>query len=316
MDKAPYRADLAQGPEDASTFWVRANDGVRLRLTIWRQEGAGGTVLLFPGRTEFIEKYGRLARDLTAQGLAVATIDWRGQGFSDRLAGDPSLGHVGAFPDYQRDVDALLSAAREARLPEPFNLLAHSMGGSIGLRALCEGLPVARAVFTAPMWAINLPVALRPLPFVLPPVYRLARRGLDYAPGTRPTNYIADTGFVENLLTTDRDSYDILGAYAAAEPMFALGGPSVHWVGEAAKEGRALMRMPRPDVPTLTFLGTLEQVVSITAINRIHADWPSAELRLVEGAKHELLMEAPAIRAQVLSQTLEFLAPDRIHATR
>ncbi len=222
------------------------------------------------------------------------------------------LGHVGAFEDYQRDVDALLSAAREVKLPEPFSLLAHSMGGSIALRAMCEGLPVARAVFSAPMWEIKLPAAMRPLPFVLPPIYRLARRGLDYAPGTRPTNYISETGFTENLLTTDRESYDILGRHAAAEPKFALGGPSVHWVGEAAKEGRALLRMPRPDVPTLTFLGTLEQVVSITAINRIHADWPSAELRLIEGGKHELLMEAPAICARVLSQTIEFLAADRI----
>ena len=316
MEEAPYRADLAEGPDDPRTFWMRADDGVRLRLTIWREACARRTVFLFPGRTEYIEKYGRLARDLTAEGFAVIAIDWRGQGFSDRLAGDRSLGHVGAFGDYQRDVEVLVHAAREARLPEPFTLLAHSMGGCIGLRSLTRGLPVARAVFTAPMWAINLPVAMRPLPFVLPPVYRMARRGLAYAPGTRPANYISETGFLENLLTTDRDSYDVLGRHAASEPMFALGGPSVHWVGEAAKEGRALMRLPRPDVPALTFLGSLDQVVSSAAIVRVHASWPSAELRLVEGGKHEVLMEAPAIRGRVLSETLDFLSADRAYAAR
>ena len=41
-------------------------------------------------------------------------------------------------------------------LPRPWRLLAHSMGGTIGLRALTRGVPVAAAVFSAPMWGIRV----------------------------------------------------------------------------------------------------------------------------------------------------------------
>lgn len=92
-------------------------------------------------------------------------LDWRGQGMSDRLQDNTCPGHIGHFADYQRDVVELVVAAQELDLPRPWHLLAHSMGGAIGLAALQGGLPVASVVFSAPMWGINLrgipePVAL------------------------------------------------------------------------------------------------------------------------------------------------------------
>lgn len=306
MSQVPYRADLSEAPGDAVPIWRTASDGVRLRLAYWPGAGSNGTVLLFPGRTEHIEKYGRVVRDLAENGYATITIDWRGQGFSDRLLGDPSLGHVGDFPDYQRDVAEMIAAAREAGLPQPWYLLAHSMGGSIGLRALVEGLPVRRAVFSAPLWGIRLPIAMRPLPFVLPPIYRLVGKHETYTPGTRPANYAAATGFDRNLLTTDPRAYRDYTRHAIAEPAFAMGGPSVHWVGRAAVEGRALARMPRPALPVLTFLGEDEAVVSTTAIHNLHAEWPSASLRVIPGAKHELMMEAAPGRDLFFRETIEF----------
>ena len=49
----------------------------------------------------YIEKYGRIARLLADWNLATATFDWRGQGLADRVAGDPNIGHVRHFEDYQ-----------------------------------------------------------------------------------------------------------------------------------------------------------------------------------------------------------------------
>lgn len=306
MTGVPYRADLSEAPDDAVPIWRTASDGVRLRLAYWPGAGSKGTVLLFPGRTEHIEKYGRVVHDLAQNGYATITIDWRGQGFSDRLLGDASLGHVGDFPDYQHDVAEMVAAAREAGLPEPWYLLAHSMGGSIGLRALVEGLPVRRAVFSAPLWGIKLPIAMRPLPFLLPPIYRLVGKHETYAPSTRPANYAAETDFADNQLTTDPEIYADYTRHAVAEPAFAMGGPSVHWVGRAAVEGRALARLPRPALPVLTFLGEDETVVSTAAIHRLHADWPSASLRMVPDARHELMMEAPPSRDVFFRETLAF----------
>ena len=143
MTPAPFHAEVADAPEGARAFWLTASDGVRLRGVVWAG-GRRGTAVLFPGRTEFAEKYGRVARALVARGFAVAVIDWRGQGLSDRPPLNPMLGHVEDFRDYQRDVAALLDLVAGLALPGPALLFAHSMGGCIGLRTLLERSDFAR----------------------------------------------------------------------------------------------------------------------------------------------------------------------------
>ncbi|MDJ0640222.1 MAG: alpha/beta hydrolase [Paracoccaceae bacterium] len=308
MEPAPFRADLADAPCNAQVVFRETEDGVRLRLGWWAPENPKGTVYLFHGRTEYIEKYGKVVRDVTNAGWAVITLDWRGQGLSDRLEEDERLGHVTKFSEYQHDVHAVQSLANEVGLPSPRVLVAHSMGGCIGLGALCARLDVERAVFSAPMWGIEMPTYARPLTYILPPVARILKTEKAYAPGTRPTNYVSDTGFDENMLTTDPDTYAWLGSHAASAPEFALGGPSVQWVGEATLENDRLYRLPRPPIPVLTFVGTQEMIVSVSAIERMHADWESGELRVIQGAKHEVMMEAPAMRNRFLSETLEFFS--------
>ena len=63
MEPAPFLEDIADGPEGAKAYWLRAKDSTRVRVGVW-PAGPKGTILMFPGRTEYIEKYGRLARDL------------------------------------------------------------------------------------------------------------------------------------------------------------------------------------------------------------------------------------------------------------
>ncbi|HMB14482.1 MAG TPA: alpha/beta hydrolase, partial [Roseovarius sp.] len=80
MDTAPFFADVAEGPEGGAAWWIRARDDVRLRVGLWNREAPRGTVLLWPGRTEYIEKYGRAAARFASGGYATFAIDWRGQG--------------------------------------------------------------------------------------------------------------------------------------------------------------------------------------------------------------------------------------------
>ena len=68
-------------PEDVVTGMLKTRDGVSIRFARWHPPpGRKGTVCLFQGRAEFIEKYFETVRELRARGFAVATIDWRGQG--------------------------------------------------------------------------------------------------------------------------------------------------------------------------------------------------------------------------------------------
>ncbi|PZX16039.1 lysophospholipase [Palleronia aestuarii] len=293
MEAAPLFEDVAGGPPDGVAHWCRAPDGLRLRIAHWRPETARGTILLFPGRTEYVEKYGPAADILARAGLATIAIDWRGQGLSDRLLDDRLGGHVMAFSDYQMDVDALLAAASELDLPRPYFLLGHSMGGAIGLRALHAGLDVAACAFSSPMWGISLSATLRPLAWTLSWSARRIGLGHRYAPGTSRGSYPNTVPFAENLLTDDPDQLAWLARQTELHPDLALGGPSLRWLHEALSETRALDRIPSPDLPCLTFFGTDEKIVDLDRIERRMARWTGGELLRIEGGRHETLFETP-----------------------
>ena len=308
MELAPFFADVADGPVGGVAYWRHADDGVRLRLTHWPNADAKGTVLIFTGRTEFAEKYGRAARELLAAGYTVLAIDWRGQGMSDRLHDDHGLGHVGRFSDYYRDADAMVAAARDLDLPRPHYLLGHSLGGGIGLGALMRGLDVRAVFFSAPMFGINAHPVRRGMVMGLSALAGALGQSARVVPGLSTAITIAQTPFAINELTHDPDQYAFLQEQVNAHPELALGAPSLHWIREAVKETDRLNRKPSPDVPTLTMVGTEETIVDPRRIQNRMRRWPNGRLEVVPGGRHEMLVELPEIRARVVSAMLAHFA--------
>ena len=304
---APFHAEVADAPDGARALWIEAEDGIRLRAALLA-EGSSGTVLLFAGRTEYVEKYGPVARRLGAEGWSVLAVDWRGQGLSARLLANAEIGHVVAFRDYQRDVAALLGAAGALGLPGPMHLLAHSMGGAIGLRALMDGLPVASVAFSAPMWGIVMGAGLRPVARALGWASRPLGLAGRYAPGTGPARHVDAAPFERNLLTTDRTAYDWMRRQVTAHPDLALGGPSLQWLHEALVEEVALRRRPSPSTPCLCGLGSAEGIVSGAVIRERMERWPGGRLLEIEGARHELTMEREELREAYLDAVLSHFA--------
>lgn len=295
---APYFADIADNPAGAC-HWLTTQDGVRIRVGHWPLEGAKGTVLLFPGRTEYIEKYGRAAVEFASRGFASVAIDWRGQGIADRLLENRAIGHVEYFADYQHDARAVLDHVRSLGLPEPYHLLGHSMGGCIGLRSLNEGLPVASAAFSAPMWGIKMSPALRPIAWGVSTISRPLGFSGVFAPGQQAETYILRAEAADNTLTSDADSFTLLQQQLHSHPDLALGGPSLHWLNESLREMRRLWHQASPDVPCTTFLGSEEQIVDPDRIHDRMARWPGGTLVTLPDARHEVMMEAAAIRTRV-----------------
>ncbi|WP_299724724.1 alpha/beta hydrolase [uncultured Tateyamaria sp.] len=296
---APLFTDVSPAPLDGAAYWVHASDGVRIRLGVYRPDQAKGTVLLFPGRTEYVEKYAPAAGDLAARGFASLIIDWRGQGLADRLLDENRVGHVGLFADYQKDVDAMVEAARELGLPEPFYLLGHSMGGCIGLRSLHEGLEVAAAAFTGPMWGIRIAAPLRPVAWALGQVMPAIGHGHRLPPGRVLDSYVLTAPFEDNLLTSDEEMFEMMRAQLLAHPELELGGPSFVWLREALAETLALARMPAPAVQADAFLGTNERIVHIGRIEARMESWSNGTLHVIPGGEHEVLMEGPEARADI-----------------
>ena len=88
-----------------------------LRFARWAPPpGRKGTVCLFQGRAEFIEKYFETVRDLRARGFAVATLDWRGQGLRERALRNPRKGYVRNFAEYDIDLATFMQRGRAAGL--------------------------------------------------------------------------------------------------------------------------------------------------------------------------------------------------------
>jgi len=304
MEDAPlHRGADFPVPEGARAMWLRAADGVRLRMGVFGT-GARGTIVLFPGRTEVIEKYGAVAPALMAGGLGLVALDWRGQGLSDRAGPDPLMGHVGDFAEYQADVAAYLAAVRALGLAEPLYLLAHSMGGCIALRSLQKGFAPRAAAFSAPMWGLAMSPRDRVLGWGLSTLARATGQGQRYVPGPRSEMTLDTMAFETNVLTTDRAAFARMQAQVRAVPALALGAPSLGWLNAALRETRALARLPSPAVPALAAVGTLEKVVDPAAIASRMARWPGGRLLRYPGAEHEWLMERAEVRDDFVAQAL------------
>lgn len=306
-EPAPYRGDLADGP-DTQAFWLRSSDGVRIRASHAAARDSKGTVFILPGRTEYIEKYGYTARDLVRAGFDVVSVDWRGQGMADRLGANPMVGHVGRFLDFQKDWAALCAFARKADVPKPWHMIAHSMGGCIGLRALMNGSDMASVMFSGPMWGIQMAGYLRPIAKTLPRLAMALGLGQRLAPGTSIQSYLIAEPFENNMLTSDPEMFDYMRRHVVAEPQFGLGGPSYTWLHTALQECAALAKMPSPALPALCFVGSNERIVDTMAIRDRMTHWKGGKLLLVDGAEHEVLMENANTRRQVTGAAISLFS--------
>jgi lysophospholipase len=305
-EAAPFFADVADAPPGARAFWLRAADGVRLRAAAWGG-GRRGAAVIFPGRTEHIEKYGRAAGRLVERDLSVVGIDWRGQGLSDRLHDNPRLGHVDDFRDYQKDVAALIAHPEVAALPRPFLMFGHSMGGCIGLRTLLERTDFSAAILSAPMWHLQMKAATRQLTNSIVQVANLVGLGSRQMPGTTREPTVLALAFQDNVLTSDPEQFAWFARQLEAHPELALGGPSVQWTYAALEEMARLYVAPLPKLPVLTFLGTDEAVVSPSVVRNQMGRMENGRLVMCPGARHEIWMERPEIQRMVWDEIDSFL---------
>ncbi|MBU2456151.1 MAG: alpha/beta hydrolase, partial [Proteobacteria bacterium] len=119
--------------------------------------------LLLHGRSEFIEKYKTVAKQLQEKGFQVISPDWRGQGLSSRELENRHKGHISRFDEYVEDLEALYSSVIEPQ-GLPVYILAHSMGGHIALRFMSKNpLKIEKAVLASPMIDIAIPAMMKPV---------------------------------------------------------------------------------------------------------------------------------------------------------
>lgn len=291
------RIDGDPAPDGARARWLDRPTG-RVRYMTAPAPGAQprGTVIVSPGRAEFVEKYFETARRLQARGFAVIVTDHLGQGLSDRLLPDRAKGHLEDMAVLAADLEAL-AGAEAGRMPRPFVLLGHSMGAPAALQAQARGKLEAKAVaVTAPMLKIaGLAPGTMLLVAALIAIGFAARRARGGSNGHIPPV------FEMNGLTHDRARFDRMLRYFEAEPELLLGAPTFGWLAAAHRAGKRVLSrgtLVRLDVPVLIATAGEEALVSKKAQARLAEALPQAEHLVLENARHEILMETDETQAR------------------
>lgn len=306
VQPAPFFSEVARAPEGQTSVFLTCKDGTRVRVATWRG-GDKGTILIFQGRTEYIEKYGPAVQNFLSLGYSVAAIDWRGQGLSDRSGKQRNIGHVENFTDYNQDVDALVEYVTDEGFPTPLSIACHSMGGAIGLHALLNKVPIDKAIFSAPMWGIYFKGIMRPVSRILVGGAHVFGAGSVLAPSTKLQNYATVAPFEDNTLTNDREQFEWSAHQMMQHPELELGGPSMHWIREAFESTNRLLRDAPSHRDCLCFYGTEERIVSTDIIDEIMARWRNGKLVKIDGAQHELFIEEQHVLDLIWSEIKSFL---------
>lgn len=298
-------------PEGAEEHWFEGRGGVKLRaMTAPAQGAARGSVIIAPGRTEFIEKYFEVTRELQQRGFAVFCIDWRGQGLSGREVENGLKGHLVTFDDPVNDLSTALKLLA-AKLPRPHIGLAHSMGGAITLRALqTRRVELDAVAFSAPMWGVQglTNMAKKYVRFM-----SSLGAGTHFAP--RVEKKWKRENFKKNPVTHDKERHARCQGLVCEEPRLALAGPTVAWVAAAAEATESFATpnaLAHIRIPVLIATAGEEQLVDNASHAAVAEQLPNATHIVIGGAKHEILMERDDLRAQfwtAFDHLIESVAP-------
>jgi lysophospholipase len=290
-------------PLGASSGFLDIRKGVRVRYASWQSalRERSGTVCIFPGRNEFIEKYFEVVGELRRRGFAVAVLDWRGQGGSSRLTRGAMKGHVADFSNYEEDLAHFMKGVVLPDCPAPYYALAHSMASTVLFRASTKrGCWFSRMVMTAPMiQLLGLPVS-QGLCGRLADGLTLFGLGKQVIPGGNKVSW-TNPPFDGNPLTSDRERFFRNLSVLQAAPGLAVGPPTIGWLNAACEAMAQLASekfAPRIRVPSLLIAAGDDQIVSSEAIEDFSSRLRAGSQLVLRGSRHEILQERDSIREQ------------------
>ena len=290
-------------PLGAASGYLEIRRGLRIRYARWPSllRERRGTVCVFPGRAEFIEKYFEVVGELRRRGFAVAVLDWRGQGGSSRLTRNAFNGHVRDFSDYEDDVARFMSEVVLPDCPAPYFALAHSMAATILFRAATRrGCWFNRMVLTAPMLKIyGLPMS-HAATGQLVDLLTFFGLGRIAVPGGAK-KYTLNQTFENNLLTSDRERFLRNQSVLQAAPALGIGPPTIGWLRAALAAIADISSEQFPSrlrVPVLMFAAGDDSIVQPRSVEDLAMLLKVGSHVVMRGSRHEILQERDAIRQQ------------------
>ena len=303
---SPDGRELPEGLKSRARFYWAQQDGLRLRVMLATTERTDprGSIIIYPGRTEFIEKYLETIEDLTARGFTVLIMDPRGQGLSQRLTDDPLKSYVDDFQDYANDLAGVTSQFSPL-LPKPHILMGHSMGGCVALQAVISGVMRPSAVVgSAPMlglYDVSTPIMIAMIKMFS--ALGMAKKELPFQRGRSGI----PVPFESNKLTSDPERYKSWAAYFNNVERIRLGPPTYGWIVQAIRSMAFVNKnADKLKIPALIVAAGADPIVEPKS-NREFAEKAGAAFTVVPGALHELFLERDELREQFFEAFDDFL---------
>ena len=249
-------------PPGAEAVELMTRDKQRLRAMRAVPENARGTFVILGGRGDFIERYFETTRELMDRGFAVAMVDMRGQGGSQRPKRQPFRDRTRSFAGFDEDVRTLMDDLVIPSCPEPYYALGHSTGAHVLLRLLRARKWFARAILVSPL--VEILYGPWPTPVVALLLNTMWFTGLhrSFLPGVH-RKPMGRADFPGNPLTSDRRRWERDSATLEVAPQLGLGGPTFGWLGAARQSMAKIRRMrKRPAAPVLIVAAGADRVVA------------------------------------------------------
>lgn len=280
-----------------------------------------GVILLLNGRTEFMEKYSKVALNLSSLGYQVMSLDWRGQGLSVRELKNRDKGYIRDFQIYLDDLE-IFCKLHLAPLKVPVTIIAHSMGGHIALRFMAQYsntgiVNFKKVILISPMIdIITLPVSGSVASLLadwgsrqIAHIAIIAGLETKYIAGG--TDYCKDTvKFENNVLTHDYDNFWMEHKEIEKNRNLALGGVTWGWLNAAFYSIdmlRSKKYLSAIKTPVWIFSAEEDRVVSNRAQQIACRMLSKGHFISIHGARHEILFESEHIKKVLWDQLLELL---------
>ena len=270
---------------------VAGQGGKPLHCVRYDADSPQGTVLVLHGFTECAEKFAEVIYSLVQNGFSVVAYDQRGHGHSwrdDAAKKDISLTHVSDFNEYEQDLLSVCDAVLK-KMPKPWMVFAHSMGGAVTSLFLERHPDVfSRAALCAPMIAANLGNIPGPAVHIMCRFFKLTGQGKQRVfvskPYSGPEDY--DTGFA-----TSRERFDWYDKVKQDHSEYWNNGPSYSWTLEAIKVTKWLLAPGAPekiDCPVKLYTAENDACVYPEPQKQFIGRVKRGEWAFVKGARHEI----------------------------
>lgn len=276
-------------------------------------------VVMLPGRTEAVQKYAEVIHSLDTGKLAghfsFFLMDHRGQGSSGRmlekiLPTDDERSHVDNYNNYVLDLKTFMDQIVAKKNCSEKLLIAHSMGGGIGIKFLQEYPDYfSKAAFSSPM----LKIQTSNFPYVVAKAIVktniLLGKKEQYSVDQKPYDPTRD--FEKNTFTTSEVRYEMAKDIFDNYPKTRSAGVTNGWLNQVMKATDQMRKnYDKIKIPVRVFYAGLEYYVVRDEAPKFCNALNECKSFFLETSKHEVLMDRDINRDVVISEIIKFFAPN------